>query len=107
MILLMMSSKNIFSALRLLSWLSYLFLDTSPAGEPPCRPWAAALSTTAVRALWRQSRAGGWQRRRADPGLNRRGNSITLGGGPCSAGRGSGKETGDSGCACKAFTCGH
>lgn len=72
-----------------LSWLSSLFLDTFLAGGRPGRPSAAALSVTAVSALRRQTGAGAWQRQRAHPGLNRHGNSITLGGGPSSAGRGS------------------
>lgn len=76
-----------FPAVRWLSWLSYLFLDTLPAGEPPHRPLVAALDAAAVSALQRQTGAGGWQCQHADPGLNRHGNSITLGGGPCSAGR--------------------
>lgn len=78
-----------FSAMCWLSWLNYLVLVILPAGEPFPYPLVAAQGAAAVSTLQRQSRAGGWQCQCADPGLNRHGNSITLGGGPCSAGRGS------------------
>lgn len=73
--------------MRWLSLLSYLVLDTLPTGQPPHRPSVAALDAAEASAPQRQTGAGGWQCQRADPGLNRHGNSITLGGGPCSAGR--------------------
>lgn len=98
--------------MRWLSWLSYLFLDTLPAGEPPHRPLVAALDAAVVSALQRQTGAGGWQCQHADPGLNRHGNSITLWW--WSLQRRAGKllllrlkQKGGSGCACRAFTRGH
>lgn len=77
------------SAVCWLSQLTYWFANMFSVGEAACCPWVAALNATAVSALQGQSGAGGWQYQCAKLGLNRRGNWITLGGGPCSVGQGS------------------
>lgn len=68
-----------------LSWLSSLLLSTFLAGEGLAVPWQPP-SEPPCRVLCGGKRSWSPQ---CQPGLNRRGNSITLGGGPCRAAPGS------------------